>query len=312
MIISASRRCDIPTYFSQWFYKRIREEFVLVRNPFNFRQISRISLSPDVVDGIVFWTKNPAPMLDRLDELKEYEYYFQFTVTPYGTDIEPNIPSKEHFMIPTFQNLSQKIGKERIIWRYDPVILSEKYTIEYHIEHFEKFARQLAPYVRKCTFSFLDMYKSTEKNVKGLNIYPISQGDMFRLAKEFSDIAAAYHLKLSTCAENIDLYRYKISHAHCVDRTIFEELGGYGLNIDKDRNQRSECGCDASIDIGTYNSCINGCRYCYANFSSAMAAANFAGHDPLSPLLYGTVGPQDVIKERMMRSCKELQKKLFE
>lgn len=312
MIISASRRCDIPTYYSKWFYNRIREGFVLVRNPFNFHQISRISLRPDVVDGIVFWTKNPAPMMDRLDNLRDYLYYFQFTVNPYGADIEPNIPSKEHFIIPTFQKLSHKIGKERIIWRYDPVILSEQYTLEYHFEHFEKYARQLAPYTRKCTFSFLDFYRNTEKNVKGLNIRAISKEDMVTLAEGFAQIGAVYHLPLDTCAEKIELASFEISHARCVDKTMFESFCGCKLGIDKDKNQRTECGCDSSTDVGAYNTCVNGCRYCYANFSPKTAAVNFARHDPLSPLLYGTVGPQDVIKERMMRSCKELEKILFE
>jgi len=312
MIISASRRCDIPTYYSQWFYNRIREGFVLVGNPFNSRQISRISLRPDVVDGIVLWTKNPAPMMDRLDELKDYEFYFQFTVTPYGKDVEPNIPSKEHFIIPTFQKLSQTIGRERVIWRYDPVILSGKYTLDYHFEHFEKFAVQLAPYARKCTFSFLDMYEKTLKNTKGLNLYAISQEEMHALAKGFAKISRENNLSLSTCAENIDLSEYEISHASCVDRNIFEELGACELDIDKDKNQRPNCGCIASIDIGAYNSCVNGCRYCYANFSPTAAAANFAGHDPSSPLLCGTVGPEDVVKERSMYSCKVPRQTLFE
>ncbi len=312
MIISASRRCDIPTYYSEWFFNRIREGFVLVRNPMNAHQVGRISLDPDVVDGIVFWTKNPAPMIGRLDELKDYPYYFQFTVNPYGTDVEPNIPSKNDFVIPTFQKIAQKIGPERMVWRYDPIILSEKYTTQYHLEYFEKLAIKLSGYARKCTFSFLDFYKNTEKNVKGLNIHAISKEDMVKLAQGFAEIAAANHLPLDTCAEQIELASFGISHARCVDKEMFEEFCGCKLNIDKDKNQREECGCASSIDIGAYNTCVNGCRYCYANFSAKTAAANFARHDPSSPLLFGTIGSQDVMKERKMRSCKELQERLFE
>ena len=140
MIISASRRTDIPTYYSDWFFNRIKEGFVFVRNPMNAHQISRIDLRPDVVDGIVFWTKNPLPMLDRLDLLKEYTYYFQFTLTSYGEDVESNIPSKSNVIIPSFQRLSDKLGPERVIWRYDPIFLSQKYSIDYHIHYFEMLA----------------------------------------------------------------------------------------------------------------------------------------------------------------------------
>ena len=162
MIISASRRTDIPSYYSEWFYNRIKEGFVYVRNPMNIHQIGKISLSPDVVDGIVFWTKNPAPMLDRLGELEKYTYYFQFTVNPYSTDVEPNVPSKNDTIIPTFQKLSSIIGKERIVWRYDPILLNEKYTVDYHIKYFSMLADKLAYYTEKCTVSFLDMYKNTQ------------------------------------------------------------------------------------------------------------------------------------------------------
>ena len=163
MIISASRRTDIPTYYSDWFFNRIKEGFVFVRNPMNAHQISRIDLRPDVVDGIVFWTKNPLPMLDRLDLLKEYTYYFQFTLTSYGEDVESNIPSKSNVIIPSFQRLSDKLGPERVIWRYDPIFLSQKYSIDYHIHYFEMLAKRLSLYTKKCTISFLDYYCNTEK-----------------------------------------------------------------------------------------------------------------------------------------------------
>ena len=137
MILSVSRRTDIPNYYSDWFYNRIKEGFLYVRNPFNPHQISRIDLSSQVVDCIVFWTKNPANMLARLDELQAYKYYFQFTLTGYGRDIEPNLPDKRNELIATFQKLSEKIGKEKVIWRYDPILINERYTVEYHLNAFE-------------------------------------------------------------------------------------------------------------------------------------------------------------------------------
>jgi len=140
MILSVSRRTDIPNYYSEWFYNRIREGFLYVRNPMNPHQISKISLSSDIVDCIVFWTKNPANMMPRLDELQNYKYYFQFTLTGYGKDIEPNIPNKRKDLIKTFQNLSERIGSEKVIWRYDPILLNEKYISEYHIKAFKEIA----------------------------------------------------------------------------------------------------------------------------------------------------------------------------
>ncbi len=163
MIISASRRTDIPSYYSEWFFNRIKEGYVCVRNPMNIHQVGKIPLSPDVIDGIVFWTKNPTPMLNRLDEISQYNYYFQFTVNSYNTDIETNIPSKNDVIIPTFQKLSKQIGKNRVIWRYDPILINEKYTLEYHLTYFKMMADKLADYTEKCTISFIDIYRNIQK-----------------------------------------------------------------------------------------------------------------------------------------------------
>lgn len=311
MILSASRRTDIPTYYSEWLFNRIRDGYVYVRNPLNVHQISKILLSPDVVDGIVFWTKNPAPMIERLDELKDYIYYFQFTLNPYGQDVEPNIPSKQNIIIPTLQRLSDKIGAERIVWRYDPIILNNKYNIPYHFEFFDKLARRLNRYVRKCTLSFLDLYKNTERNMLHLNLHPIAEEEMITLAQGLSQIAQGYDLSLDTCAEKIDLSDFGISHAHCIDSHLLEQLCGCNLILDKDKNQRMECGCAASIDIGAYNTCLNGCRYCYANFNAILAQTNHSKHNPVSPLLFGEIESNDIIYERKVRSSKDFQEHLY-
>jgi hypothetical protein len=146
MIISASRRTDIPSYYSEWFFNRLKEGFVLVRNPMNIHQISRINLSPNVIDGIVFWTKNPVPMLEKLAELRNYIYYFQFTITGYGSDIECNLPDKNKIILPAFKKISEIIGADRIIWRYDPIFFNPKYTFDYHIRAFGKIAETLSGY----------------------------------------------------------------------------------------------------------------------------------------------------------------------
>lgn len=307
MIISASRRTDIPTYYSEWFMNRIREGYALARNPMNAHQVSRISLSPEVVDGIVFWTKNPAPMLDKLPQLKDYMYYFQFTLNAYEQDVEAGVPLKHKYIVPTFQRLSEMIGPERVVWRYDPILVSDKYTFDYHVKYFELLAKKLASYTQKCTISFLDMYVKTERNVAGLNIQPWTLELQDAMAKSLAEIAHSYGLELETCAEGIELEKYGIKHAHCIDGELFAKLLGCPLKVGKDKNQRKECGCVDSVDIGAYNTCRNGCRYCYANFNAKMVQNNQQRHNPLSPLLLGELQPNDKVTERKMTSCLERQ-----
>lgn len=312
MIISASRRTDIPSYYSEWFFNRIRDGYVCVRNPMNIHQISRISLSPDVVDGIVFWTKNPLPMIDRLDELKDYTYYFQFTITAYGNDIEQNLPSKKDVIIPTFQKLSQMIGAERVIWRYDPILLTEKYSVECHKKTFEYIAKRLQGYTNKCVISFLDFYRNTQNNTKSLGLLPLEAKEMHEIAEQLSMIAKKYGIKLESCSEEIDLEQYGVCRGHCIDRALFEQLLGCRLSVDKDKNQRNECGCFSSIDIGMYNTCNNHCLYCYANYSQASVAKNLNMHCPESSLISGEILPEDKIIDRKVSSCKECQLSIFD
>ncbi len=311
MIISASRRTDIPTYYSDWFYSRIKDGFVLVRNPMNIHQVSKISLSSDVVDGIVFWTKNPIPMMTKLDEIKDYSYYFQFTLNAYGKDVEPNVPSKNEIIIPAFQKLSQKIGKDKVVWRYDPIFFNENYTMEYHCKYFEALANKLYKYTDKCTVSFIDYYRNTERNTKPLNIVNASLEQKLELMEKFSVIASNYGLPIDTCAEGIDLSKFGITHAHCIDKERLEIIGGYPLDVEKDKNQRLECGCIASIDIGMYNTCKNGCLYCYANYSAKTVHNNFGKHNVNSPLICGELTEEDIVKERPATSFKNCQMNLF-
>lgn len=312
MIISASRRTDIPTYYSEWFFNRIKEKYVLVRNPMNIHQIGKINLSPEVVDGIVFWTKNPVPMLSRLDELDKYNYYFQFTLTSYDRDVEPNIPSKNDIIIPAFQSLSRAIGREKIIWRYDPIFFNDRYTMDYHCKYFRVLAAKLAGYTEKCTVSFLDLYRNTARNTQPLNIQPDTKEQQIELMQRFSEIAKEYDFYIDTCSEAIELGSVEISHAHCIDKERFERIGKCRLDIGKDKNQRQECGCISSIDIGAYNTCKNGCLYCYANYSHNTVMRNAQAHNPTSALLFGEVEAEDTIKERKVQSCKECQLTLFD
>ncbi len=311
MIISASRRTDIPSYYSDWFFNRIKEGYVCVRNPMNVHQISRISLSPEVIDGIVFWTKNPRPMMDRLDLLKNYMFYFQFTVNSYAQDVECNLPNKNDVIIPTFKELSNTIGAERVIWRYDPILLTEKYNIDYHIRYFEEIAKRLSGHTEKCIISFVDLYRNTQNNMKALGLLPMETSTMYEIAQKLSEIASTYGIKMESCAEKINLEQFGIEHGHCIDCELFEKLLGCRMDLSKDKNQREECGCMASIDIGMYNTCKNGCKYCYANFSANTVIKHFAAHDPTSPLISGVIEDGDLVKDRIVQSCKNCQLNMF-
>lgn len=312
MIISASRRTDIPAYYSEWFENRIKEGFLLVRNPMNIHQISKINLSPDVIDGIVFWTKNPIPMLNRMDIYKCYPYYFQFTLTAYGKDIEARLPSKNQELIPAFCNLSKQIGRERIVWRYDPIFINDTYTVEYHKKYFKVLAAKLGSFTEKCTISFLDLYKKTEINIKPQSIRIPTEEETFELMTNFAEVSKEYGFYIDTCAEQIDLSRFGIQHACCIERERLERIGHYKLDVKKDPNQRDICGCISSIDIGTYNTCKNGCIYCYANYSKSTVENQTRKHNPQSPLLFGEIELNDVIKERKMESLVVNQMSIFD
>lgn len=312
MILSVSRRTDIPNYYSEWFLNRIRQGFLYVRNPMNARQISRIDLSPDVVDCIVFWTKNPENMVGQLECLRDYTYYFQFTLTGYGRDIEPYVPDKRGILISTFQRLSEKIGKQRVIWRYDPILINKKYTADYHLKAFEEIADKLADYTERVVISFLDMYAKTQRNTAGLEIAPVSNEDMIRLAGEMAEIASANHLEIESCAEQIDLQSVGVRHGSCIDKKLIERLLGCKLIGGKDKNQRPECGCLESVEVGAYNTCLNGCKYCYANFNDEKVRESLKRYHAESPLLCGEVEPEDKLTERKTRSMKDPQISLFE
>ena len=298
MIISASRRTDIPAYYADWFFNRLREGFVLSQNPMNPCQIREIALSPEAVDCIVFWSKNPEPMLERLDALGAYPFYFQFTLNAYAQDIETRLPKKA-VLIDTFRRLSEKIGAERVIWRYDPIFLSDRYTLAYHIENFGKIARLLGGCTEQVTISFIDFYSKIEGNMKAHNIRQLRPEEQHAAANEFARIAAEHHMKITACAEAADLSPYGVSHASCIDKQMITRIIGRALAVKKDNNQRTNCGCAASVDIGVYNSCANGCLYCYANYSPVSVEKNRKKHNVCSPLLIGESPDKKITKESM-------------
>ena len=248
----------------------------------------------------------------RLDEIKDYNYYFQFTLTGYGNDVEANLPNKKTEMIPIFQELSEKIGKQRVIWRYDPIFFSDRYTKEYHLKAFKSIAEALSGYTEKCVISFVDVYPKNKKNMDGLSSYELNDDELREFAQELSKIATDNNIKIGSCAEKIDLDECGIVHNCCIDRELIEKIIGCKLNVGKDKNQRIECGCVESVEIGTYNTCKNGCAYCYANYSSKSVETNAAKYDPLSPLLCGKVQEDDKITIRKVESLKETQLSIFD
>ncbi|NJD03874.1 MAG: DUF1848 domain-containing protein [Ruminiclostridium sp.] len=296
MIISASRRTDIPAFYSDWFFNRLREGFVLVRNPFNLSRISRISLKKDAVDCFVFWTKNPEMMLPRLGLVKDYPYYFQFTLNPYVSEFERNVPDKTK-VVDTFIRLSDKIGPKKVIWRYDPVIINNTFGLEKHEEHFSILARKLHKHTLKCIISFVDYYKKMDKVFKAYDIQELPEAKIREAAKKISGIAGTYGLIVETCAEQINLSEYGIGHARCIDPELIREITGAPVKYKKDGNQRKACGCIPSVDIGAYNTCAHGCLYCYATYSKGSVDRNCTTYDVDSPLLCSKLKAGDKVSE---------------
>ena len=309
MILSVSRRTDIPCYYAEWFFNRIRAGYVLTRNPMNHAQLYRVPLSPDIVDCVVFWTKdaqNILPCLDTLDELG-YRYYFQFTLTPYGHDLEPGLRDKAA-ILETFCTLSEKLGPERVLWRYDPIVLNETYDITYHKGYFRQMCRILAPYTRRVTVSFVDLYPKLRTKM----IRPITTAEIETISLYLRDTAQTYGLDLCACSEVRELASFGIRPAACIDRELISSICGEPLNIPRDPNQRPDCGCVSSIDIGAYDTCLNGCVYCYANHGTAAAQRRHAQHDPKSPLLFGTVQEGETIRTRQVQSYRKQQMSWFD
>lgn len=311
MIISASRRTDIPAFYSDWFFNRIKERYVLVPNPYNSKMISRISLDPAVVDCIVFWSKNPAPMLEKLGKLKEYNYYFQFTLNPYGPDIENHLPAISK-RIDTFKRLSDRIGKEKVIWRYDPVLTNETYTPGFHKEKFAEIAYELKEHTEKCMLGFIDHYQHIRTAVGQFNIQPLLKADIEEMAASFKKTVDTCSIQLDTCTVKVDLTHLGIPGGLCIDNQLVERIAGYPISVRKDKNQRDICRCAESIDIGTYESCLNGCIYCYAikgNYNTVKY--NLNKHDKNSPMLVGELQEDDIVKERLVKSLRNDQFSLF-
>jgi len=294
-IISASRRTDISAFYSEWFMNRIRAGYCAVPNPFNAKQISHVSLRPQNVQTIVFWTRNPRPLIKYLPELdqKRYKYYFQYTIIGYPKSIDPKSPPIGT-AIKTFQELSELIGKERVIWRYDPILYSNETPLEWHINQISFLIEKLRFHTERLVISFIDPYRKTKIRMdketgRGFylapDVFEVSAYDQLieRIGKEANNAG----LEVQTCAEDAGLERLGIKHGKCIDDDLIRKIWGIAASKRKDPSQRKQCGCVVSKDIGVNNTCLFGCKYCYATSSVKAAENNFEKQNKNSPLLVG-------------------------
>ena len=308
MILSASRRTDIPALYPDWLLTRLAAGEVLVPNPYNSKRVTRLLFSPQTVDCIVFWTKNAAPLLPRLPQLDALgygNYYFLFTLTPYDGKIECALPPKAEIE-QDFLRLGAQIGASRLVWRYDPIFVDDFHTVEWHLTQFRRLCETLHPATSSCIISFLQPYRHIQKTFRA-----VTAAEAQAIAASLAAIAAPFGIRLFTCAQEADFSAYGIEHAACIDKARIEAITGYPLDIKADSNQRPSCGCVQSVDMGVYDSCVNGCRYCYAVTRKAQAARLYAAHDPNAPMLAGYPAADAIITEKSPPSHRIMQERLF-
>lgn len=293
MILFASGRTDIPAFYSNWFINRVKAGFVDVRNPFNQKLVSRIYFSD--VDLIMFCSKNPLPMINKLDILK-VPVLFHVTITPYSKDVEPNIPDKR-LIIDGVKKLSLVLSIDNVVVRYDPIFLSDKYNVDYHIRAFDKLCKNLNGYVNKIIVSFMDEYKNVRSNKNILKYRAFTREDYKKIGEAFSKSAHDNGMSVQTCFEDEDLTQYGFVKGECLSHELAYILTGKKFKSSNVRKEK-KCECVQMVDIGDYNSCMHMCKYCYANYDEKAVSSNFERHDDNSSLLIGSIQRDDVIKVR--------------
>ncbi|MHB8055250.1 MAG: DUF1848 domain-containing protein [Candidatus Aminicenantales bacterium] len=270
MIISASRRTDLPAFFAREFMAAIRAGFTDVPNPRGPGKTSRISLSPDEVEALVFWTRDARPLLPHLRELDDrgYFYYFQYTVLDSPGCFDPQGPKGKE-AVAAFRRLAEMIGPERVVWRYDPIVLSNLTGPFFHREQFERLAGELAGATKRVVVSLVDFYRSVIPRFRflekdGIVVRPAVLEDLEELIPDLVATAASRNLEISSCGEEIDLEKFGVRPGKCIDDGLLSRLLGRPIRARKDPRQRKACGCVESRDIGVYGTCRRRCVYCYA------------------------------------------------
>ena len=309
MIINTGQRTDIPAFYSKWFINRIREGYVLVRNPYYPTIVTKFLLNPEVVDVIGFCTKNPRPMFPYLDEIKNFGQFWYISITGFDKDLEPNVPPIDQ-VIEDFKYLSNKVGKNAIGWRYTPIIVNEKYTKEYHIKMFEYIASRLEGYTSLVTFGFVDLYPKLIKNHP--DIQDTDDATKIEITKAFIETAKKHNMDLRLCSKEKWLKEYGVDIEGCMKVSDYENSIQTKLDIkQKMEARKSYCACYLSNDIGSYNSCLHLCKYCYANGKESLIRNNYKNHDDNSPLLIGHLNKEDKVRIAKQESYKNEQIVLF-
>lgn len=316
MIINTGNRTDIPAFYAEWFLNRLREGYVCARNPYRPDQVTRFRLNPAVVDLLAFCTKDPAPLLtlsdrrpDAAASLGAFRQFWFVTITPYGREIEPGVPDRFTVM-DSFRELSRRVGTARIVWRYDPVFLSEEYSLEFHLRVFEEMAAYLEGYTEQVVVSFIDLYEKTKRNFP--EVLEVRRADRLMLGEAFCGAARRHGMRLHTCLEGNELARFGADTTGCMTKEVIERALEEELRVPPGTAPAREgCRCLLGSDVGAYNTCRHFCRYCYANYDREAVLLNTRAHDPSSPLLIGRIGPDDEVREARQESWLTGQMKLF-
>lgn len=311
MIINTGSRTDTVQYYSDWLLKRFKEGFVYSRNPLFPNIITRYELNPNILDCVVFCSKNYEPILDRLTEITDkFNTYFHYTITAYGRDIEPNVPTIDE-SIETLIKLSKIVGKQRIAWRYDPILLTKKYTKQVHYNTFDYMSKRLSPHIDRCIFSFVDMYKRLETNMPEIII--LNNNDKIEIAKNIGSIAKKHNMIIQTCATIEDFKQFGILQSGCMTSEILGNANNITFKKVRHSGNRQGCKCIENRNIGDYDTCPNGCKYCYANKNPQIAQENYKKHNPNDLMILGNLKLTDEIQQSNQKSYLEnfIQTKLF-
>ena len=308
MIINTGQRTDIPAFYADWFANRLRKGFVLVRNPYNPKSVTRYRLTPDVVDCIGFCTKNPEPMLKYMELLKPFHQFWYVTITPYGKEIEPHVPNKLK-VLESFRRVAEIVGANCMGWRYDPIFISDAYPVERHIRAFEYMAKALSGSTNTAVISFIDLYEKTKRNFP--EVRPVRAEDCLTLGKAFVEIGKRYGMTIRPCAEGNALAQFGADCSGCMTIPMYEQAIGQRLKVPRQAPARKECACYLGADIGAYNTCGHLCRYCYANYDTKTVRQNMLKHDPASPMLIGHLMQGDAVHEAKQESWIDGQMRLI-
>lgn len=303
-------RTDIIQYYSQWLENRFNEGFLYTRNPAYPTTVQKIILDHEHIDAIMFTSKNFAPGIELIKKLdKEYPCLYHYTITGYDKDIEPGVPDILTSM-KTLKELSGIVGKEKVFWRYDPVMLTDKYTLAYHNNMFSVMSSFLSPYINRCIYSYVNLYEKVKRHMPELE--PWTDEKKIDIAKKFGILGNRYNVKIQTCNCNLDLTEYGIGKSGCITKEIINNV--LDLNVkDLKPNGSLGCGyCYPVVNIGEYNTCMNKCKYCYASSDFDACEKNFAKHNPNSPYLIGNGTQFDEVYERDPQSVKTDELKLFD